>query len=177
MVSTSTLVSVEEFLSTTYKPACEYRDGVLRQKSMPTRKHSLLQFRIAQLILELFPGFEPAPELTVQIGNGRFLVPDVAVQNRNNIQDPNPTEPIHLCVEILSPSDRMSETLAKCEEYLAWGVETTWIADPEERRCWEFKAGHRPVEIQASGSLTAGRIAIPVYELFKGLDTLAQPTV
>ena len=174
MVSTSTLVSAEEFLSTTYKPACEYRDGVLQQKSIPTRKHSLLQFRFAQLILELFPEFEPAPELTVQIGKSRFLVPDVAVQNRNNIQDPYPTEPIHLCIEILSSSDRMSETLAKCEEYLAWGVQITWIADPEERRCWQFKAGHRPVEIQAGGSLTAGEIAIPVDQLFTELDVLTQ---
>lgn len=175
MASASTLVSAEEFLATTYKPACEYRDGVLQQKSIPTRKHSLLQFRIAQLILELFPEFEPAPELTVQIGNGRFLVPDVAVQNRNNIQDPYPTEPIHLCIEILSPTDRMSDTLAKCEEYHAWGVETAWIADPEERRCWEYRSFHRPMEIQPRGSLTAGKIAIPVDELFKGFDTLVQP--
>ena len=177
MASTSTLVSVEEFLSTTYKPACEYRDGVLQQKSMPTFKHALLQLVFAKLILERFPEFVPAPELTVRIGSDRFLVPDVAVQRRESLQQPYPTEPIHLCIEILSPSDRMSETLAKCEEYHAWGVETTWIADPEERRCWEYRSGHRPMEIQPGGSLTAGKIAIPVDELFAGLDTLTQPTV
>ena len=177
MASTTTLVSAEEFLATSYKPACEYRDGVLHQKSMPTRKHSLLQLRIAQLILQLFPEFEPAPELTVQIRKGRFLVPDIAVQDRRKLQDPYPLEPVHLCVEILSPTDRMSETLAKCEEYHGWGVQTTWIADPEERRCWEYRAGHRPVEIPTGGKLTADPIAIPVDDIFTVLDTLVpEPT-
>ena len=166
MASTSTLISPEEFLATTYKPACEYRDGVISQKPMPTYKHALLQTVISKLIMEKFPQFISVSELTVKIAQGHFLVPDVAVQDRKRIQDPYPIEPIHLCVEILSPTDRMSETLAKCEEYHAWGVATTWIVDPEERRCWEYRAGQRPVEVPSGGQLTAAPISIPVDELF-----------
>ena len=169
MVRTSALISAEEFLATTYKPACEYNDGVLEQKQMPTFKHAFLQLMFLKLVMERFPQFIAVPELTVRINKDRFLVPDVAVQDRNNIQDPYPTEPIHLCVEILSPTDRMSDTLAKCEEYHAWGVNTVWIADPEERQCWEYKAGHRHVEIKAGGQLIAGSIAISVDELFTTL--------
>jgi Uma2 family endonuclease len=45
-------------------------------------------------------------------------VPDLIVQESDRIQDPYPIEPVYLCVEILSPGDRMGETIAKCEDYL-----------------------------------------------------------
>ena len=113
--------------------------------------------------------YQAAIELTVRIREGRYLVPDVAVQLRTAIQDPYPTEPIALCIEILSPEDRFAETLAKCDEYLEWGVPKTWIVDPDTRRAWEY-AGHAPQEIAASGSLTAGDISVSLPELFSVLD-------
>lgn len=38
-----------------------------------------------------------------------------------------------LCVEVLSPSDRWPDVLAKVAEYLAAGVDEVWIVDPEGR--------------------------------------------
>jgi len=82
--------------------------------------------------------------LTVRLSESRFLVPDIAVQRRDKIQDPYPTEPIHLCVEILSPDDRMSDIVARGEEYLAWGVPMVWIIDPVNHVAWEFSL-NRPL--------------------------------
>ncbi len=161
--------SVEEYLATTYKPACEYLDGVLRQKPMPTRKHGLLQARLIQLIANGYQGLEPESEVTVRIREGKYFIPDVIVQRRDHIQDPYPTEPVHLCIEILSPDDRMSETLAKCEEYHAWGVAMTWIVDPDSERAWEYARGQRPHEVAPQGSLTAEGISIPLSEAFSVL--------
>jgi len=42
-MATGALVSEQEYLNTTYKPGCDYIDGVLRPKPMGTRKHGLLQ--------------------------------------------------------------------------------------------------------------------------------------
>jgi Uma2 family endonuclease len=162
-------VSVEEYLATSYKPACDYLDGVLRQKPLPTRKHGVLQARFMQLINVGFPNFEAASEVTVRLRPGKYFVPDVIVQQFGRIQDPYPTEPVHLCIEILSPDDRMSEVLGKSEEYHAWGVPTVWIADPENERAWEYRAGERLKEIPRDGSLTADGIAIPVSEAFSVL--------
>jgi len=162
-------VSVEEYLKTSYKPACDYLDGVLRQKPLPTRKHALLQSWLGQLIRTGFPGFEPESELTVRISERRYLVPDLAVQRMDHIQDPYPTEPVHLCVEILSPDDRTSELFAKCEEYHAWGVKMVWIVDPDNEPAWEYRSGERPHEIPADGSLTAEGIVIPLAEVFSVL--------
>jgi Uma2 family endonuclease len=160
-------VRVEEYLATSYKPACDYLDGVLRQKPLPTWKHGLLQGHLMQLNVG-FP-FETASEVTVRQRPGKYVVPDVIVQSRGRIQSPYPTEPVHLCIEILSPDDRMSEVLGKSEEYHCWGVPTVWIADPETERAWEYRAGERLNKIPRDGSLTAGGIAVPLSEAFSVL--------
>ena len=169
MATGVTSVSEQEYLGTTYKPACDYIDGVLRQKSMPTFSHSAIQGQLIVLINPRFPQYWAGPELTVKIRTGKYLVPDVAVQRRDRIQDPYPEAPIHLCIEILSPEDRISEVLAKCEEYHEWGVETAWVIDPESRRAWVFNRGKRPVEIPVTGSLTAEGISVSMPELFAAL--------
>jgi Uma2 family endonuclease len=113
--------------------------------------------------------YEAATELTVQIRDGKYLVPDVGVQIRSAIQDSYPAELIFLCVEVLSPQDRFSEVLLNCDDYLRWGVPVTWIVDPDSRRAWEYR-GQATDEIPASGSLTAGDVSVPLRQLFSVLD-------
>lgn len=60
-MTTGTLVSVEEYLHTTYRPNCEFVDGVLFQKPMPTWMHAKLPLKIAKLIEAHFSQFEVAP--------------------------------------------------------------------------------------------------------------------
>lgn len=136
----------------------------------PTRKHGVVQRRIGQLIDESAPALESAIRVKAEVRPGKFLVPDVIAQSRDRIQDPYPTEPVHLCVEILSPSDRMSEALTKCEEYHAWGVAMTWIVDPDQRRAWLYRTGARPEEVPAHGALAADGISLPLADVFAGLD-------
>jgi len=163
------LVSVEEYLRRTEKPNCDYVDGVLYQKAWANRKHGSIQARTGGLIMRDYPGFEADCELTVRIRPAKYLVPDLAIQDLSHIQDPYPTEPVHLCIEILSPEDRFSAIIAKCEDYHDWGVETVWIIDPEDPRAWEFRKGQRPKEAPLTGSLTAPGISVSLQELFAEL--------
>src|SRR6266516_2252854 len=113
MSSATSSMPVEEYLNSSFKPACEYIDGVLRQKSMPTKLHALIQFLLVTLIRR--QGFEALAEVTVRVSATKFLIPDVIADTR--IEEPYPTQPVTLCVEILSPEDRLSAAFAKCEEY------------------------------------------------------------
>jgi Uma2 family endonuclease len=164
-MATGALVSEQEYLSTNYKPSCDYIDGVLRQKPMPTWKHSVIQGQTVTLANRTRE-FLAGSEFTVKIRTGKYYVPDVAIQRRDHIQEPYAIDPIHLCVEVLSPDDRFSVAVAKCEEYHEWGVETTWIIDPESRRAWEFRKHERPLEVTDAGVLTAGPISVSLAELF-----------
>lgn len=40
-MSSTTLVPLEEYLKRSGKPACEYIDGVLRQRPMPNKLHAI----------------------------------------------------------------------------------------------------------------------------------------
>ncbi|MGI8744037.1 MAG: Uma2 family endonuclease [Bryobacteraceae bacterium] len=90
-----------------------------------------------------YPDFPAVPELTVRLREKVFLVPDVAVQRRSEIQRSYPEKPIYLVVEVLSPSDQMSDFVKKCESYHDWGVRYCWLLDPESRQTWEYESGRR----------------------------------
>ena len=166
MVDSTTLVTVEEYLAISEKPYFEYLDGVLRQKAMPTYDHGMMEWRLLSLINKPAARFTACPELTLRLRERRFLVPDVGVQRRSELQKPYPTKPIFLCIEILSPDDRLSDTIAKCEEYHAWGVPFCWIVDPEEKKCWEYHAGGQPNQISDDGHLTAQELSLSLADIF-----------
>ena len=155
-MSITALVSVEEYLARTQKPNCEYLDGVLQPKAWPTKSHGLLQYDLVGLLRK--SGLDAVPEVTVRLSATRFLIPDVIAAP--HIQDPYPTEPVLLCVEILSPEDRVGAMLAKCEHYHAWGVPFCWVIDPEKQTAWEYHSGGEPARVDRSGVLRAGELSI-----------------
>ena len=159
-MATTAHVSIEEYFAYSGKPNCEYLDGVLRPKAMGTYEHGRVQIRIGQLLQEL--GYKAAAEWTVRISPTKFLVPDVAADT--HVGSPYPDRPVLLCVEILSPEDRASETFKKCELYHAWGVPYCWVIDPVDEIGWEYHRGGS-VE-QCTGALNAGTIQIPLSAVF-----------
>ena len=71
-----------------------------------------------------------------------------------------------LCVEILSPEDRVSEMQERIDDYLAFGVPYVWVVDPERRKARTHTAN-------ASHAVTDGvlraeaDIAVPLAEIFE----------
>jgi Uma2 family endonuclease len=160
MAANATLVSVDEYLYSSEKPLCEYRDGVLYPKPMPTKLHALLQLLLANLLAG--QQLEALPELAVRISPTRYLIPDVVAAPV--LGDPYPTEPVLLCCEILSPGDRLSTAFAKCEEYHEWGVPYCWVFDPEKQTAWHYHKGADPEPIR--DIVRAGDVQIALVQLF-----------
>ena len=46
-MSTTTLVSEQEYLHTVYEPDCEYEDGILIERNVGEQEHSWLQAALA----------------------------------------------------------------------------------------------------------------------------------
>jgi Uma2 family endonuclease len=134
-VATATSISVNEYRNTIYRPDCEYVDGELLERNVGEFDHSRLQGLLYGYLLshENEWGVLVVPEQRVQVKPSRFRVPDIAVL----LQRPQTgivTEPPLLCVEILSPGDRMAEMQERIDDYLAFGVHTVWVIDPATRR-------------------------------------------
>ena len=167
-MATALRVSLEEYLRSHYEPECELINGELFPKPMGTREH----MRMEKRLLEILGRFqrqglgEILPELSIRFGND-VRIPDLVfappgAEFENGILVSTPL----LCVEILSPSQRLSELFAKCEAYHSWNVPYCWVIDPVKNLCWEY---HRelPVELKPrGGTVAAGGVAVPVAELF-----------
>jgi Uma2 family endonuclease len=168
-MSTSALMTVDEYLKLDVKPYCEYVDGVLHQKHPANFRHGLIQARLAMLITFRTEHFYALPELHVQIRQSKYLIPDITVIKRDMVESPYPTKPAFLCVEIASPEDRPGQLLAKCEDYHQWGVPHCWVIDPERRIAWIYDRDTEWVKLDESGTLVAGEIEIPLPEIFSQL--------
>jgi Uma2 family endonuclease len=139
MSPTDTLVSLDEYLSTVYDPDCEYVDGEVIERNMGEFDHSALQ----GIIFAIFyaQGMESSiyayPELRVQVDATRYLVPDITVTTKKG-KGKILREPPFLCIEILSPEDRVSRMEAKIDDYLAFGVKHVWLIDPRRKKAWSY---------------------------------------
>ncbi len=82
------------------------------------------------------------------------------------------SQPPVVCIEFLSPEDRLGATFAKYERYHDWGVPVCWIIDPMRRRAWSYERGGEP--LQVNEHLTADDIRLDFAEVFSVLDSAPQ---
>jgi Uma2 family endonuclease len=142
MATASSLVSVEEYLSQTYEPDCDYVDGRLEERNLGEVDHSWLQMAIAAFFHSRRKEWSITvlPEQRVQVKATRYRVPDICV-----LLGPKPTEqiltsPPFLCIEVLSPEDRMHRVRACIGDYLEMGVPHVWVLDPKSRTAYSATA-------------------------------------
>src|SRR5271169_2354008 len=121
MASRATVISVEEYLSHTYEPDCDYVDGHIEERNLGETDHSWLQMAVSGYLHARRKQWNITvlPEQRVQVKPARYRVPDVCV-----VLGPKPTEqiltkPPFLCIEILLPEDRMSRVKIRIADYLA----------------------------------------------------------
>jgi Uma2 family endonuclease len=134
------LVSVEEYLRTSYEPNCEYLDGVLISKAMPDRVQGRLQALLIGFLLtqeELF-GFGSLSEQHIRMSPTRFRIPDVSALTEpptDGRYADDRTPPL-LTIEIASLEEPWPALRAKLSDHLAMGVSIVIIADPYKRQSW-----------------------------------------
>jgi len=134
-VSVATVVPLSEYLTTSYRPDCDYLEGELLERNVGEWDHARLQMLLSRYLSnrEKQLGILVVPEQRVQVKAKRFRVPDITV-----LAGPRPaggiiTEPPFLCVEILSPRDRVVEMQERIGDYLKFGVRYVWLIDPKTR--------------------------------------------
>jgi Uma2 family endonuclease len=124
-----TLISVEEYLSTSYDPDVEYVDGVLVERNVGDWPHSLVQRNLIVSLSRKYPEIFAVPELRSQTRATRFRLPDVCVllaRPRTKYM----VDAAFLAIEVLSEDDRMTKTMERLEEFDRKGVPNIWVIDP-----------------------------------------------
>jgi len=135
-MGTAVLISVEEYLATSYDPDREYVQGELRERNLGEFDHSDLQtalavfFRRHQKSLRL----RALVEQRVQVKPDRFRVPDVCLIPLDGPKEQIVRRPPVLAIEVLSPDDRIVDIEEKIDDYLAMGIPEIWTIDPTKKR-------------------------------------------
>jgi len=165
-MATGSLVSVREYLSTSYRPDCDYVDGVVLERNLGEYDHARLQ---RELLVYFHArrrewGVCVVPEQRVQVSPTRFRVPDVCVV----LGEPGEQifkSPPFICIEVLSKDDRLSEMRERLQDYLTFGVPYVWVLDPATREAWRCTPeGTQEVsELRTENPQTV----VPLAELFE----------
>jgi Uma2 family endonuclease len=166
-MAVGTLVSVEEYLHTSYRPDCDYVDGEVQERNVGEFEHGSLQREILIYLSGRYPRlrWRLVPEQRVQVSSTRFRVPDVCLLAEDAPREKIVTTPPMLCIEILSPEDRMTRYLERVNDYLEMGVPTCWIVDPVARRAWVATRG---LLAEATGGiLRSGDLEMPLAEVLE----------
>lgn len=164
-MATAAMVTVEEYLATTYRPDCDYVNGELLERNMGELNHAELQ----GLILEWLRSrrttlrIRPYVELRLRVGSQRYRIPDVVVLSADAPREQVVETPPLLCIEILSPGDTLARTWDRTQDYLSIGVPVCWIIDATDRRAWTVTSAGL-VEAK-DGVLRAGAIEFPLADL------------
>jgi len=142
-MKTFTAVPIEEYLSTDYSPDVDYVDGEIVDRNVGEKDHSRLQTLLIVYLgsRESEYGICVFTEQRIRISPRRFRVPDICVTVGAEPQEQIFTSPPFLCIEIVSPEDRMSRIQEKIDDYLGFGVQYVWLINPESRRAWVYTRG------------------------------------
>ncbi len=135
----TTLISLNQYLHETWDPDREFVDGEVIERNMGEKDHAAWQMAIAVWLRSFrqSANIRVYPELRLQTTPTHFRIPDIVAIDRDAPDEQIITHAPLLCVEILSPEDRINRIEAKVEEYFRMGVRAVWIIDPRTSTAYQ----------------------------------------
>jgi Uma2 family endonuclease len=167
MATATTLIPIEEYLRTTYHPDRDYVDGETQERNLGEREHARLQ----AILAAWFGNQEKAwnvytlVEQRIRVAQRRVRIPDICLISRDAPKEQVTVTPPLLCIEILSPEDRLPRAARVMEDYARMGVANLWLLDPKDRVAYVYASN-------GLLKLTTDRLAIPGTEIYVDLATL-----
>ncbi|MES2391773.1 MAG: Uma2 family endonuclease [Acidobacteriota bacterium] len=140
MATAPPLLSIEEYLRTSYHPDADYIDGEIEERNVGEYEHGKIQgwiFQIFNLNAKAWKT-DVIIEQRIKLGSNRVRVCDVAILRADAPRERVITTPPLICIEVLSPEDRLSRAKFVLADYFAMGVANIWLIDPIRRTASTF---------------------------------------
>lgn len=163
------LMGENEYLHLSCRPDCDYVDGFVLARHGGTHSHGRLQTLIAAHLLrhERQWQIHAVVEVRLKIRARKYRVPDVMVLPAAPQYPAVIEEPPLLCIEVVSPDDRLADLVTRGGDYLGMGVPVTWILDPETKRAFVYSEAGTVESLEPI--LRHGPVELPIGELFQQL--------
>lgn len=139
LVSSTTSISVSEYLRSSYSPDRDFVDGRVEERNVGEHDHAAVQ---AALILWFGQRqkewhIEVLPEQRMRTSPTRYRVPDVCLVSLAEPVEQVLTKPPLACIEILSPEDTLRRMQQRVDDYRDFGVPNIWILDPATEKGYD----------------------------------------
>jgi Uma2 family endonuclease len=172
MATAPTLLSIEQYLRTSYHPDADYVDGEIEERILGEYEHGKIQgwiFHIFTLHAKEWQT-DPVVEQRIRVSPKRVRVCDVAILRVGAPREPVTLTPPLICVEVLSPEDRHSRAKLVLADYLAMGVQNLWLIDPVRRAAFTFDADGLHEADPTNLTVPNTPIKLDLTEAFAALD-------
>jgi len=140
MATAPPLLSIEEYLNTSYKPDVHFVDGEIEERIVGEYEHGKIQGFI-HFLFTLHQdawGTDAVVEQRIRVKSSRVRVCDVAVLLADTPLEEVTITPPLICIEILSPEDRLPRAERVLADYFAMGVPHIWLVDPLRRTAYTY---------------------------------------
>jgi Uma2 family endonuclease len=171
--TTNAFVTVEEYLHSVYEPDVDYVDGRLEDRNVGEYDHSSLQMALARYFsAHRFEwNIRIVQEQRMQISATRYRVPDTVLFSRDQQPEQIFKQPPLVCIEVLSPEDRLSRLQARVRDYFAMGVRAVWVLDPRKKIGLNCPTGERADWQEKTNFVVAGTpIRMDLAAVFAEVD-------
>jgi Uma2 family endonuclease len=142
MATATALLSIDEYLHTSYKPDADFVDGEIVERNLGEFEHSTLETAVGSIFWtnRKIWNIHPVTEQRIQVSARKVRIADIAVLRGDAPREKVTVTPPLICIEILSPEDRMSRAKLVLADYLAMGVPNIWLIDPIYQAAFVFDA-------------------------------------
>lgn len=178
MVAASTaalpsLLSIEQYLNTTYRPDVDFVDGRIERRNFGKFDHADMQLEIGTFLRNHQKewSIRVVTETRMRVSPTRVRIPDVCVLEAGRKRQQVITHPpMLLCIEVLSPRDRLTAMRSRIQDFLDMGVPEVWIFDPAIRTAYvctnDTMTTHKDGVLKLSGT----PVELSVMDAFATLD-------
>jgi len=171
-MATSALISVREYLATTYRPDRDYVDGEAQERNLGERDHGDIQLAVAMMLNSMRYEWQihVVPELRVQVSAERFRVPDICVLSADAPREQVVRQAPLLCIEILSPEDTLSRMRDRIHDFIGMGVRQVWLLDPKTRTAIVCDGVTMREQVEGEITLPGTSVVLDLKKVFSVLD-------
>ena len=172
MATTPALSTMEQYLHTSFHPDVDFVDGELEERNSGERDHGRIQALLAAWFLsreERFGTFAVV-EQRIQVTPSRVRICDITVLHATAPYEAVVKTPPFICVEVLSPEDRLSRAQVVLADYLAMGVEHVWLVDPIRQIAYTYTSTGLQVAVGNVLRVAGTNIVLEMDVLFATLD-------
>lgn len=171
-ISPPALLSLEEYLHTSYHPDCDFVDGHIEERNLGEREHARLQALLTfwAMTHEKQWNVYALIEQRIRVASTRVRIADLCLVSRDAPKEQVTVTPPLLCVEILSPEDRLYRAVRVMEDYAQMGVLNLWLLDPLDRVAYIYTSKGRVQITEGQLTIPGTPIHVDLQNLFASLD-------